>query len=327
MGSLVYKINNMEFDTKKLNGNTSVNITDQTMRAYKKQAIQFGKWCKDEFKSRTPEDCAEHIQDYADWLAAQGKSASTIHTYLAGVCRYFQIPMDKINKPRRIVSENTRSRGEKDVDKRSDARREASPRLYDFASAVGIRRREYRCLLGSDLVTDESGYLCVQVRRGKGGKHQDQRILPGDEMFIRSFFSGKDEPVFTKKEMTNKIDLHHLRALQAQRAYQYYLNRLEKEPDYRKQLTQEIEKRWKRWNKDIPPEAQKNLRFQKPKKYKTREPKIVEGYYIVRGKNRTLARKNGLPIKYDRLAVMAVSIYHLSHWRSDVTVCNYLLAV
>ena len=38
------------------------------------------------------------------------------------------------------------------------------------------------------------------------------------------------------------------------------------------------------------------------------------------------AEKNGLPVVYDRLAVMAVSVFHLSHWRCDVTVDNYLLA-
>ena len=52
----------------------------------------------------------------------------------------------------------------------------------------------------------------------------------------------------------------------------------------------------------------------------------VRGEYKVRGKNRINAEKNGLPAVYDRLAVIAVSVFHLSHWRCDVTVDNYLLA-
>lgn len=106
-------------------------------------------------------DCQEHIQDYADWLAQQSKSASTVHTYLAGVCLVYEVPLADIQKPKRVVSENIRSRGVKNVDNRKDTAREVSPRLYDFASAVGIRRAEYARLRGSDLLYDESRYLCV----------------------------------------------------------------------------------------------------------------------------------------------------------------------
>ena len=109
--------------------------------------------------------------------------------------------------------------------------------------------------------------------------------------------------------MKNKIDLHHLRALRAQRVYHDYLARLKSDPDYRAQLTEEVRRRWvrlcsKRW-----------------------DPNCVEGNYCIRGNSRRLALAHGLPVKYDRLAVMAVSIFHLSHWRCDVTVANYLLAV
>ncbi len=56
-------------------------------------AIHFGQWCKTTYGCRHFGDCQEHIPDYVDWLAQQGKSASTIHTYLAGVCRVFEVPL------------------------------------------------------------------------------------------------------------------------------------------------------------------------------------------------------------------------------------------
>ena len=258
-------------------------------------SIKFGEWCKRRYRCRHFTDCRSHIQDYADWLAQQGKSPSTIHSYLAGICRVYEISLDKIQKPKRVTSQNTRSRGEKPVDKRTDATRDASPRLHDFAAVVGIRRAEYARLRGDDLVYDESGYLCVRIRRGKGGKYQEQRILPGDEMFTRA-------------EMSNKIDLHHLRAVQAQRAYKYYADRLSKEPVYRERLEQEIKARWRLYNK---------------KRWKQCD---FEGVYRLRGANSQLARRLGRPTEYDRLAIMATSVFHLSHWRCDVTVSNYLLA-
>lgn len=217
--------------------------------------------------------------------------------------------MGMIQKPERHVSDNTRSRGKKAVDKRKDAQREASPRLYDFAMRVGLRRREYQKLSGGDLVKDESDQLCIWVK-GKGGKIQYQRILPSDIAFVRSYFEEKDadEYLFTQEEMKNKIDLHHLRALQAQRAYRYYLNGIQ-DPAFRDNLIKELEARWQ---------------FNKKKNW---NPEEVEGTYYLRGLNRKFALEHNLPTAYNRLALMAVSVFHLAHWRLDVTVCNYILAV
>ena len=307
MGSLKYEISQR---CKQLQANPvdGKHTSLKSWRTYMDSAIHFGQWCKTTYGCRHFGDCQEHIPDYVDWLAQQGKSASTIHTYLAGVCRVFEVPLADVKKPKRVTSQNTRSRGLKGVDNRNDAAREASPRLHDFAAAVGIRRAEYARLRGDDLVYDESGYLCVRVKRGKGGKFQLQRILPGDEMLARSYFDGSDTLLFTRAEMSNKIDLHHLRAVQAQRAYRYYAGRLHEEPAYRAQLEQEIKLRWQLYNK---------------RRWKQHE---FEGTYRLRGANKQLARKLGRSTEYDRLAVMATSVFHLSHWRCDVTVSNYLLA-
>lgn len=50
------------------------------------------------------------------------------------------------------------------------------------------------------------------------------------------------------------------------------------------------------------------------------------GYkYRIRGENAKIARENGLPVIYDRVALMMVSVFHLSHWRNDVTIKNYMI--
>ena len=309
MGSLKYEISQRCKELMLVEESAKgKHATGQSWRGYMNHAVHFGEWCKTTYGCRHFDDCRAYVQSYADWLAQQGKSASTIHTYLAGVCRVYEVSLADISKPKRVVSENIRSRGVKDVDNRKDTAREVSPRLYDFASTVGIRRAEYARLRGNDLIYDESGYLCVRVRRGKGGKYQEQRILPGDEMLVRSYFDGSEKLIFTRAELTNKIDLHHLRAVQAQRAYRYYSELLRRNPEYRAQLEAEIKTRWRKYNK---------------RRWKQRE---FEGAYKLRGANSQLARKLGRPTEYNRLAIMATSVFHLSHWRCDVTVSNYLLA-
>lgn len=53
---------------------------------------------------------------------------------------------------------------------------------------------------------------------------------------------------------------------------------------------------------------------------------LVLGTFKLRSHNRKLAQVHGLPVQYDRLALLVVSIFHLSHWWHDSTVTNYLLA-
>ena len=97
------------------------------------------------------------------------------------------------------------------------------------------------------LRTDESGYLCVYVCNGKGGKDQMQRILPSDVALVKKIFSEvkSDQKVFTSKEMNNKINLHGLRAEQARRAYSYYAEKLEREPNCKYVCRKELALRYK----------------------------------------------------------------------------------
>ena len=298
----------------------NVPMLTQTEKQYRNHEIKFANWCKEQYGCRMLEDCSAHIQDYADFLVAQGRTPSTIHTYLAGICRICGIPLADIQKPIRVVADNTRSRGTKAVDERKDAGREVSPRLYDFASIVGIRRNEYLHMTPDDLVFDDFGHPCVLVRKGKGGKRQLQRILPEELPAIKAVFDAPadEQHLFSRDELKNKIDLHHLRAQRAQKMYRYYLDRIETETGYRAQLISEIRHIWEQDD-----EARKNNGY-RAKRWSDMK---VTGNYVLRGNNRKLAQKHGLPMKYDRLALLAVSIFHLSHWRHDVTVANYLLAV
>ena len=298
----------------------NVPMLTKTEKQYRNHAIKFANWCKEQYGCRMLEECSAHIQDYADFLAAQGRTPSTIHTYLAGICRICGIPLADIQKPIRVVAENTRSRGMKAVDSRTDSSREASPRLYDFASIVGIRRNEYLHLTPDDLVFDDFGHPCVLVRKGKGGKRQLQRILPDELPAIKAVFDAPadEQHLFSRDELKNKIDLHHLRAQRAQKMYRYYLDRIETETGYRAQLISEIRHIWEQDDEARKSNGYRARRWSDMK---------VTGNYVLRGNSRKLAQKHGLPLQYDRLALLAVSVFHLSHWRHDVTVANYLLAV
>lgn len=292
---------------------------DGTRNTYQKNYRRFIAYCRTTHKCTTKEDCASHIADYSAYLQSSGYSPSTIHTYLASVARYHGINLCKIEKPKRKTSAYTRGRSNNGKAQRSD--NDLSNPIYahtvDFQMRVGIRRAELMRLTGNDLCRDESGKLCVRVRRGKGGKMQLQRILPADIPFVKGYFTEKEptERIFDRAEFRNKIPYHYLRAKQAQRAYAYY-KKIVQTSAGRKQLEREIRRRWNTYNL--------NPRTGKPKRL---NPKLLCGTYFLRGENKQLAIRNDLPTRYDRLTLTAVSIFHLSHWRNDVTVESYLLTI
>ena len=295
---------------------------DTTRKAFCANYKRFIRFCRERYRCKSEEECQTHIADYAEHLSsATAFTPSTIHAYLAPVCIYYGINLKELSKPLRRTSAYTRGRSGNGRTERNDndISNPKYRRLADFQLRVGLRRAELQRLTGADLVMDESGEMCVRVKKGKGGKNQLQKFLPVDREFVASYFKDKqpDERIFTAEEMRNKLNLHRLRALCAQNACRYYSARLETEGElYRQQLIREIGARWNTYNI--------NPKTGKPKPLNKR---LLSGTYFLRGENKKFAEQHGLPVAYDRLALTAVSVFHLSHWRNDVSAESYLLAV
>ncbi len=306
------------------------NANKNTKRSYKQSAERFQEYCSQvahiSLKQMRGDNAiaVATIQSYSDVLQSEGKSPDTIHTYLAPVCKAFEIPMNDILKPRRRAGKITRSGRDKDGSKLRNARgtREAAMERYSrsvaLADATGIRASELAHLTVASLVEDESGHLCVEVNKGKGGKHQLQRILPAHQETVRQIFAQASSTgggkVLGKSEINKNIDYHGRRAIVAQEAYRYYLARLQADPAYRQQLQRELLARW---------EHEQPARGRKYQEFAVRINNTKP--YRLRGDVRDKAKLHGLPIEWDRTAILAVSVFHLSHWRENVTIKNYLV--
>lgn len=295
---------------------------DETRKAYIKNYKKYIQFCRESFDSRSKEDCALYVQKYSDVLLEKGYTASTIHSYLACVCNYHNINMSEIKKPIRHTSEFSRGRGNyKNSNLSGDFDNPRFKKIVRFQSLCGVRRAELKRLKKSDFVYDESGFPCIKITRGKGGKMQLQRIIGTDDeiAFIKSCFDveNPNDYVFERTELANKLNFHYLRAKNAQRAYKYYVNRINTEGEaYIKELEKQIIDRWTMYNID--------KKTGKPKHFNRN---LIEGKYYLRGKNREFAVKNGLAVEYSKLALFAVNVLHLSHWRNDVGVESYMLVV
>lgn len=304
---------------------------NQTIRTYKRGCRDFSEWVRDTYginRASAIRGQVYVIQRYADHLQERGYSAYTIHTYLAPVCKSLGVHMDEISKPERRVETISRGRMESaNLQGKREACKAQYSRLVAFQGAVGIRRAELGKLTAGDVVEQSDGFLYVHVRQGKGGKEQWQRVLPENRSVVLAAVDRlrPADRIFKPAELRNKIDLHALRAENAKKAYQYYSSKITADPGYRVQLLKELIARFDKSNQ--------KLREADPCKYAARRSRFLadlgagkQDYaYRLRGESAVVARTKYLPEIYDRVALMAVSVFHLSHWRNDVTIKNYLL--
>ena len=294
------------------------NITRRNFLTWYRKYINY---CRKYHNCKTKDECENYIQEYVHFLEKQGFTASTIHSYLAPVAIYHNRSMSEFEKPIRHTSEYTKSRSFTDKLTRKDEDVYNPPEKYkksvEFAKLVGCRRNNLYHICGGDLVRDESGNWAVKLTHSKGGKYQEQVIFDEDYEFIKQYFDGipKGEPIFKREEISPRISYHYLRAMNAQRAYYKYLEMV-KDPKMRVKLEQQVRARWNRLNIS-----------KKTGKPKYLPDRLLRGNYILRGKTRQFALENGLPIRYDRLCTLAVSIFQLSHWRCDTTVYSYLIVI
>ncbi|HEM3726633.1 TPA: site-specific integrase [Streptococcus suis] len=303
------------------------NVTNNTSRtSYKRSATRFSKWAKENNIKKITDITEEVLQRYHDDLKNDPKeyTAATIHTYLAPIAKSSGINLNRIRKQKRTSDKIVRGRQQESnaQGKRQELNSRFS-RLIDFQKVVGIRRNELKNLTGSDLKQDEFGNCYVLVKRGKGGKKQMQYILPEDTELVKQTFFGieANEPVFSEEEMNNQINLHALRAQHARDSYFFYLKKIQQNPKMRQALSQLLISKWE--------EGHQKLKNESTRQYDKQRRNFIydlrDEVYILRGSNKSKALASGMPIVYNRLALMAVSVLNLSHWRLSVTVTNYIL--
>ena len=304
-GSLFYQLTNAAGLNVNANRKGGIATSFKTQSNYKKWLHYAADYFKSNGIRNAEQIDAAAIQRYSDHLCDKGYAASTVHAYLAPLCKACGVSMDKIAKPIRYVSEFSKCRTT------AQNAAESDNKTIHLNSFLGFRRNELTRLRGNDLRQDRLGSWYVHLDRGKGGKAQHQYILPSDLEKVRPYFDGSDALLFHKTDMDPKYSYHSQRHALAKRCYDYYLQRLQENPGYRKQLYKTIAESWHRLNK-------RNRDELEPFSFFDRE-------YALRGKNRALAQEKGKPVVYDRIALRAVSVLHLSHWRDNITI-DYLLS-
>ena len=324
-------------------------INNRTKSTYSRGINDYVRFCQDKGINklkRTFDNPEKLIQEWVDSLAERGLKPDTIHTYLAPVAKAYDINMKEINKPKRTAADI--EKGRNPVKNKRGQKERWSDRYkmsVQMAEATGLRRSELMKLTAADVCKDESGKLCVKTV-GKGGKLQMQRILPEDVSTVLQIRQAAldvndgipDKPMLNEAQFSNNIPYHTIRREHAQRAYEYYL-KVASDPKAREELKNELVNRWNAFHSENPKPDRRGRRRPSELILKTEDgwmaadPKgaaqrfldEMEGFYVIRGDNRARAMKEGRPAKYDKLALLATSVFVLSHWRNDVSIRDYMM--
>lgn len=321
---------------------------NQTLKPYNRQIAKFCEWAKEmgikrmhdiEKMGYTP---ATLIQKYADELIKQNLKATSIHTYLAPVCKGLGVGMEQISKPSRLskdIVKNTKLH-----QNAAGAAQAADPRnarIVRFAEIVTVRPQAMVRLTMANLRVDENGDHIIAVR-DKGGKDSIQLILPHEVEFVRNTLStdaegnplAPGERPFSQKDL-KQIAFSKYRIERAQQLEEYFEKRFNgwKNMPSRFPHQRHAREKAKRaamaekamWIERIMEKycaAHPHASPQQIEKYRTQLSR--ESRIYIREGNKERALELGRPTDYDRVAVRIASVYALSHWEDESTIRNYL---
>ena len=303
------------------------NLSNHTKSNYMHAVKTFDAWRKtvglsNKFVRNHPR---ESVVQWVAHLDQSGMAQSTQHTMVAGCCCGLGIPSNGITR-HGTAKDKTKSLGRSE---RTQAalEKKSNQDIVRFQMMVGGRRAALGRLTGNCFVYDECGCPSVLFEKDKGGKSHKQKIRLEDVEAVKAYFDsvGPNERLFPK--LDKDLDLHGIRAENARRNYQYYAE-IASTPQGREQLRQQL---WARYTDPVigckawllAKEQGDKSRMRKLE-YRFRK-QMEDGTYYLRGANRQAAIERGRPIAYDRLAVLATSVFSLSHWRLDVAAKSYLI--
>lgn len=180
-----------------------------TYSTYEKHNNYFFDFCKSNYACKTLEECRSHADEWLQRRIAEGKSAYTIATEKAALCKLYGEPASHfIETPDRERKDITRSRNDVKRDYGFSLKNNAE--LIRFCQGTGLRRSELTTLRGTQLKIDEKGNATLAIR-GKGGRYREAPVVgPFKEEIVSRCLNAKDGLVWAR--IPSHMDVHGYRS-------------------------------------------------------------------------------------------------------------------
>lgn len=190
-----------------------------TYGTYAKHNNYFFEYCEREHGCKTLAQCRAHVDEWLQKRIDEGKSAYTVATEKAGLCKLYGEPASHfIETPERNRNDITRSR--EHVARDYGFSIENNVEIINFCRGTGLRRDELEHLHGSQLRVDENGNEALVIR-GKGGRYREAPIIgPHRAEIISRIEKAGDGLVWDR--VPSHMDVHGYRSDYATAIYTAY---------------------------------------------------------------------------------------------------------
>ena len=193
--------------------------TDSTLKTYKKHCCYFVKWCKEQYRCKTLEECREHVPE---WMSTRsGLSAWTQKLEGCAIAKMYGCKSEDLNikTPSRKRSDIKRSRNPTEYDRHFSEKNHSD--IVTFGKCTGLRRRELSQFPGTALIKKGSRYY-IEVTQGTKGKRPRVSPIMGTpeeiELVVRLCREAGNNRVFDK--VPHAMDEHSYRKEYCNRVYQ-----------------------------------------------------------------------------------------------------------
>ena len=256
-------------------------------------------------------------------------AATSVEQYSKGVAVALGVKWTDLGSPRPSITSKTRSTG---INARANAARQSAQNTsaVRFCELVGSRRGVTERLTGKDWFQSSTGQWGVSLMRDKHGKNNFHVIAPEHVEEVASYFAGKGPNDLIFGKIDSHVDTHGIRAEHARSELARYTE-LCKSPSYRAELRAHLIARF-----TDPVYGNATYLAKMAKGDKVGAQRVLKSFcwnaldnrtpYSLRGANRVAAITNNRPLDYDRLALTAVSVFCVDHWRNSTTIEYYIVS-
>ncbi|BCK00737.1 hypothetical protein [Anaerocolumna chitinilytica] len=196
--------------------------TWNTFKDYLKHACYFAKWCKEHYGCRTLSECMQYVDE---WLTT--RLTLSPYTQKLEACALAKVydctTEDFIKTGVRHRESITKSRKTAKRDKNFSATK--NKEFIEFCKATGLRKRELKCLTGTQLMMKNGLYYIAVTKGAKGGKYREALIVSNVDAVVKRMMEAGTSKVWS---YVPDMDVHSFRSDYCTELYNLFARPLEK---------------------------------------------------------------------------------------------------
>lgn len=272
-----------------------------TVKTYKREVARFGNWLIQKgLKKISLEESARYVQPYLNSLTERGLTPQSVNTTASALAKALHGHSFHYEKERRSSANVKKSRTMKTPGKENPA--------WELNKIIGLRRSDLKRLRVNNIHM-RNNRIEIEIDKCKGGKTNIQVIYQKDQQekileYVHARGLTGNELLFSSDMFGKNVDFQYTRRMAAQECYKDVVKAMQEDPTMREYYQDDIKRIFRESNKPL----RENL----------------DSPIYLRGAKREQALANGTDVMFDRTAAMVVSLYLLSHFRTNVTIDNYL---